>query len=51
MSVLPFRDDAARPPLLAHAEKVMQRTNAVAQRMGIRNRRRDIHLGEKNGLG
>jgi len=51
MSVLPFRDDGAGPPLLAHAIEVMQRTHAVAQRMGIRNRGQDIRLGEKNCFG
>src|SRR5271167_4037889 len=48
MSVLAFRDDGDWAPLLAHAEEVMQRADAVAQRVGIRNRGRDIRLGEKN---
>ena len=29
----------------------MQRPHSVAQRMGIRNRGRDIHFGEKNRFG
>src|SRR6267378_2132637 len=48
MDVLPVRDDSALPPLLAHAVEVMHRPYAVTQRMGIRDRGRDIHFGEKN---
>ena len=51
MDVLGFRDDGALPPLLAHAVEVMQRAHTLAQRMGIRNRGRDVDFGEKNGLG
>ena len=51
MGVLPFRHGRALSPLLAHAIEVMQRTHAVAQRMGIRNRGQDIRLGEKNCFG
>lgn len=51
MRVLPLRDDAARPPLLAHAIEVMQRPHSMPQRIGIRYRSRDIHFGEKNRLG
>src|ERR1700704_6654368 len=51
MHVLPLRDDGAWPPLLAHAVEVMQWPHSVAQRMRLRNRRRDIHFGEKNRLG
>src|SRR5260370_19375830 len=51
MRVLPLRDNAARPPLLAHAIEVMQRPHSMPQRIGIRYRSRDIHFGEKNRLG
>ena len=51
MGVLAFGDDSAWPPLLAHAVEVMQRAHTLAQRMGIRNRGRDIGFREKNGLG
>src|ERR1039458_5605206 len=34
MGVLPFRDDGAGPPLLAHAVEVMQRPHSVAQLSG-----------------
>src|ERR1700674_2478453 len=50
MRVLPLRNDGARPPLLAHTVEVMQRPHSMPQRVGMRNRRRDIHFGEKNRL-
>src|ERR1019366_171713 len=51
MDVLGFRYDRAGPPLLPHAVEVMQRPHSLAQRMSIRNRSRDISLGEQNRLG
>src|SRR5450759_5410164 len=51
MDVLGFRYDGAGPTLLPQAEEVMQRPHSLAQRMGIRNRSRDISLGEQNRLG
>src|ERR1700674_4069798 len=48
MRMLPLRDNRARPPLLAHPIEVMQWPHSMPQRMGIRNRGRDIHFGEKN---
>ena len=49
--MLCFGDHRACPPLLAHAVEVMQWPDSVAQRMGVRNRGRDIRFGEKNRLG
>src|SRR5271169_5418726 len=51
MCLLCFGDHGARPPLLTHAIKVMQRARSLAQRMRIRNRRRNIRFREKNRLG
>ena len=51
MDLLSLGNRGALPPLLAHAVEVMQRTHSLAQRIGIRNRGRDIRFGEKNRLG
>jgi len=51
MRVLRIGHDRACPPLLAHPVEVMHWTHASAQRVGIRNRGRDINLGEKDRLG
>lgn len=51
MRVLPLSDDRASPSLLTAAVEVMQRPYSVAQRIGIRNRGRNINLGQKNRLG
>src|SRR5208282_716700 len=51
MGVLCLGDDGASPPLLANAVEVMQRSRSLAQRLSIRNRRRDIRLGEQNCFG
>src|ERR1035441_7604779 len=45
MGFLPLRHSRALPPLLAHAIEVMQWPHSVAQRMGVRNRGRDIRFG------
>ena len=45
-----FGNNGGRPALLRHSIKVVQRAFAIADRLGVRDRGRNVGLGEQNGL-